>query len=128
MRKSFPQKASPMARILRLAYLPGLLILAGCVTASGGIATSNIPLDGRSYEVIQAAETTVSWWSVDAGVIGIPLSDPPVHEAEQRLLDEHNGDALVNLRYWNDRSVFLLLRPRQRFHLKADVVRFTEGQ
>lgn len=115
--------------ILRLIPL-ALLALAttGCITATGGIAVSNMPVEGRKYEVIGPAETTVSWWAVDIGVIGLPLSDPPVNEAQSRLMDENQGDALVNLRYWTDRSMFLFIVSRHRFHLKADVIRFTDGR
>ncbi len=101
------------------------LVLSACATANGGFAGSNVPVDNRRYEVIAPGEeVTLSWWSVDLGIIGLPLSDPPVAEAQAELLRRTQGDALVNLRYWNDRSVLLLLVNRQRFYLKADVIRF----
>jgi hypothetical protein len=115
--------------VLRVA--PILLCLAfftGCISASGGIATSNLPVEGRKYEVIGPAETTVSWWTLDLGIIGLPLADPPVDEAESRLINQNQGDALINLRYWTDRSMFLFIINRHRFHLKADVIRFTDGR
>ncbi len=120
--------SSRAAAVTRIALLALCLGLAGCVSASGGIATSNVPVEGRQFEVIGPAETTVSWWSVDLGIIGLPLSDPPVTLAERQLLDEQQGDALVNLRYWTDRSMILFLINRHRFHLKADVIRFTDGR
>lgn len=117
-----------LRRISTALSLGLALMLAGCVSASGGMATSNIPVEGRQFEVIGPDEETVSWWSIDLGIIGLPLSDPPVDEAQQKLLDRNDGDALINLRYWNDRSVFLIFVTRQRFHLKADVIRFTEAE
>ena len=104
------------------------LTTGGCISASGGIATSNLPVEGRQFEVIGPAETTVSWWTLDLGIIGLPLSDPPVSEAESRLVNQNEGDALINLRYWTDRSMFLFIINRHRFHLKADVIRFTDGK
>lgn len=105
-----------------LAILP--LFIIGCASASAGIATSNIPLGNRPYEIIGTAETTVSWWSLDVGVVGMPLEAPPVDQAVQKLLQEKGGDALVNLRYSTDRTILLFLT-RHRFHLKADVIRLT---
>ena len=104
-----------------LAALP-LLLVIGCASASAGIATSNVPLGNREYEILGTAETSTSWWSVDLGIIGLPLDAPPVDAAVQKLLSEKGGDALVNLRYSTDRSIFLFMT-RHRFHLKADVVK-----
>ncbi|KAB2932751.1 MAG: hypothetical protein F9K24_10255 [Leptonema illini] len=104
-----------------LAALP-LLLIIGCASASAGIATSNVPLGNREYEILGTAETSTSWWSVDLGIIGLPLDAPPVDAAVQKLLSEKGGDALVNLRYSTDRSIFLFMT-RHRFHLKADVVK-----
>ena len=115
--------------ILRI-LLPVALTLGtqACISATGGIAVSNVPVEGRQYEVIGPGETTVSWWALDLGIIGLPLSMPPVDEAQRRLINQNEGDALVNLRYWTDRSMFLFFVSRHRFHLKADVIRFTDGR
>ena len=58
--------------------------------------------------------------------MALPLSEPPVSAAQRELLQKREGDALVNLRYWSDRSMFLFLVNRHRFHLEADVIRFTD--
>ncbi len=117
--------------IIRMRLFSVLVAVAlatgACVSASGGIAVSNVPVEGRRFDVVGTAETTVSWWSFDIGVIGLPLSDPPVDAAQGDLLKEKGGDALINLRYWTDRSVFLLFT-RHRFHLKADVIKFSDGR
>ncbi len=122
------ENAAARARILLLSVALAAALLGGCVTASGGIAVSNVPLEGRRFDNLGAAETTVSWWAFDIGIISLPLEEPPVDQAMRQLLTEKSGDALVNLRYWNDRSVFLLILTRHRFHLKADVVKFTDGR
>lgn len=107
--------------ILILLYIG---LLGSCVAASGGIATSDRPIQGREYTVLGPAETMVTWWSINLGIIGMPLSDPPVDKAQNQLLAEKNGDALINLRYWTDQSVFIAFIIRQRFYLKADVIKF----
>jgi hypothetical protein len=123
----FRAEARRKKRRLRLISGLALCFAASCASASGGFSVSNIPVDSRRFEVVAPGEeTSLSWWSLDLGIIGLPLSDPPVARAERELLKRADGDALINLRYWNDRSVFLLFVNRQRFHLKADVVRFTD--
>ncbi len=97
-----------------------------CASASAGITTSTIPLEGKPYRILGDAETTRSWWSFDIGFLGFPLRQPPVDEAVQDLLQEKGGDALVNLRYFTDRSIFLFMT-RHRFYLKAEVVKL-EGE
>lgn len=104
--------------------LPALLLLfcLNCASGSAGIATSSEPLKPGEYTVLGPAETSVSWWSIDIGFFALPLSVPPVDEARDALLSEKGGNALVNIRYSTDRSIFLFMT-RHRFHLKADVVR-----
>ncbi len=110
----------------KAALIPALFALAfsmQCAGASAGITAANMPMEGRKFHVLGTAETTVSWWSFDLGIIGVPLGRPPVDEAERILLEEKGGDALINLRYFTDRTIILLLT-RHRFYLKADVVQF----
>lgn len=105
----------------RLLLLIPFLFLQ-CASGSAGIATASEPLQAGQYSVLGPAETTVSWWSVDVGFFALPLSEPPIDEARNQLLSEKGGNALVNIRYSTDRSIFLFMT-RHRFHLKADVVR-----
>ncbi|MEQ8353738.1 MAG: hypothetical protein RH862_19835 [Leptospiraceae bacterium] len=98
------------------------LALANCATSSAGIATSNIPLTGKNYRIVGNGQSQVDWWSVDIGVLGLPLQEPPIDKAVQELIQAHNGDALINLRYSTDRFIFLFMT-RHRFTLKADVVK-----
>ncbi len=109
---------------IRLLALLLALVLAGCVTATAGITTSNIPLEGRKFTVLGPAETTVTWWSLEvAGLVGFPLRKPPVDEALQDLLKQKGGDALVNIRYSTDNIVVFFFFNMHRFHVKADVVK-----
>ncbi|MBR33612.1 MAG: hypothetical protein CMN77_20090 [Spirochaetaceae bacterium] len=99
-----------------------LLISSSCASSSAGITTSNIPLSGKNYRVVGNGQTQVDWWSLDLGLVGLPLEEPPIDRAVQELIDQHNGDALINLRYSTDRFIFLFMT-RHRFTLKADVVK-----
>lgn len=110
-------------RLVCVTVAAGLIAaLSGCASASAGIATSNIPIGNREYEILGTAETSVSWTTLDIGIVGIPLEAPPVDQAVQKLLQEKGGDALINLRYSTDRSIYLFIT-RHRFFLKADVIK-----
>ncbi len=110
------------SRLHFLPFLAAVFVAVGCATSSVGIVTSNIPLEGRQFTVLGTAETERSWYSFDMGFIGIPLRDPPVDEAIADLLKAKGGDALINLRYFTDRTIILFVT-RHRFHLKAEVVK-----
>ena len=99
----------------------------GCATSGAGIATSNIPLEGIPYSIIGPAESMQTWWTFDAGIIGVPLKPPPVDKAQQEVLEKQNGDALVNIRFWYDRTIILFMT-RNRFHMKADVVKIIKEE
>ncbi|MBU43577.1 MAG: hypothetical protein CMN76_10180 [Spirochaetaceae bacterium] len=109
----------PATVILLFLLLAGI---AGCASSSAGITTSNVPLTGKNYRIVGNGKTQVDWWSFDVGLLGLPLQEPPIDKAVQELLQTHNGDALINLRYSTDRSIFLFMT-RHRFTLQADVVK-----
>lgn len=106
----------------RLSILLLSCSIFACASASTGIAVSNIPLEGKKIEVLGTAETTLHWYVIDAAIFSIPIERPPVDDAVQQLLAEKGGDALINLRYWNDRMIFGPITVH-RFHLQADVVK-----
>lgn len=112
-------------RILLILLPAALLVLASCATASAGLVTSNIPLEGRKYTVLGTAETVYKWYTFDIGFFGFPLEDPPIDKAVQRLLREKGGDALINIRYFTDRSIFLFVT-QHRFYIKAEVVKLND--
>jgi hypothetical protein len=98
------------------------LFLQSCASATAGLAVSNVPLENKQYEILGPAESSRSWITFDMGIIGFPLTSPPIDEAIQDLLTQKGGDALINLRYYTERWVFLGVN-YNRFFIKADVVR-----
>lgn len=119
-------KKTPLQNIhLLILTVVASVFLGGCASANAGIALSNIPLENRKYEVLGPAETTIRWFNFDIGLVGIPMSRPPVEKAMNNLLEEKGGDALINLRYWTDRTILFMITIN-RFHLKADVVKLTD--
>ncbi|HMV80370.1 MAG TPA: hypothetical protein PK453_06935 [Leptospiraceae bacterium] len=95
----------------------------GCATANAGFATSNIPIAERKYKVIGSVEKEKGWVTLDFAIIGIPLKKPPVSSLLDEALKEKNADALVNIRYWNDRMIFFFIT-WNRMGLTAEAVKF----
>lgn len=95
----------------------------GCATANAGFATSNIPIAERKYKVIGSVEKEKGWVTVDFAIIGIPLKKPPVNSLLDDALNEKNADALINIRYWNDRMIFFFIT-WNRMGLTAEAVKF----
>lgn len=112
-------------KLIALGSLFGVVSIfsGGCVTATAGIATSNIPLEGKQYTVVGTGTVVEKWVGLDLGIIGFPLGAPPVDKAVQKLLSEKKGDALINLRFGTDKFIFLFFITMHRFHLTADVVK-----
>ncbi len=115
---------------LRRSIAPAMLLLlalflnGACSTATVGMATSNVPLEGRTYQVLGPAETEVSWFALDVfGLLGVPLEAPPVDEAVKNLLVQKKGDALINIRHSTTKMYFFFIFTRFKFTLKADVVK-----
>ncbi len=99
---------------------------SGCASATAGIAVSNIPLENRNYEVLGPAEAHAGWWAFDAGIIAAPFKKPPIDDVMRDLIAQQDGgQALINIRYSNDRIIILFLT-LYRFHVRADVVRIVE--
>ena len=107
-----------------MLLLLALFLNGACSTATVGMATSNVPLEGRTYQVLGPAETEVSWFALDVfGLLGVPLEAPPVDEAVKNLLVQKKGDALINIRHSTTKMYFFFIFTRFKFTLKADVVK-----
>lgn len=99
------------------------LALTHCATSNAGIATSNIPIVDKKYKVVQAVNKTDYWITIDIGILGFPLSEPPIDGLMNEAIQESNADALVNIRYWSDRTILLFITVN-RIGLAADAVQF----
>lgn len=96
-----------------------------CATSSAGISTSNIPIVSKKFKVLAPVEDKISWITFDFGIFGFPLTKPPVDELMTQILKEKQADALINIRYWNDR-IILLFVTINRFGINADAVKFED--
>lgn len=111
--------------VFTFAALFSLGTTAGCITVSGGIAPSNIPMEGRTYSVVGSGRAQRSWFGLDMGIIGFPLSAPPVSRTMQQLIRSKKGDALINIRYSTDKRVYFFFLTQHTLRIEADVVKFT---
>ncbi|GIX41024.1 MAG: hypothetical protein KatS3mg129_0757 [Leptospiraceae bacterium] len=93
-----------------------------CITSNAGITTSNIPLNHKNITYIATDTVQKSWWNFDIGILGFPLEEPPIDHAIQELLSKHKGDALINIRYYTKKSIFLFMT-RNTLVVKADIVK-----
>ena len=100
-----------------------LLFCIKCASSTAGLATSNIPIVNKNYEVIGSVEGQKSWWTFDIGIIGVPLKKPPMVELVKQLIKKKDAAALVNIRYWNDKTIIFFMT-YNRIGITADAVRF----
>lgn len=96
-----------------------------CASSSVGVATSNRPIPNTTYETTKSVEKTFTWYAVDIVLYGKVISEPPFDSIYESLMEGEDADAVVNIRYWNDKSVFGPWT-RYRFSVKGDLVKFTQ--
>ncbi|MCS7205701.1 MAG: hypothetical protein NZ853_08385 [Leptospiraceae bacterium] len=114
-----------MTSLMKYFYLWLMIVFVlSCASTNAGIASSNIPINPAVTEIQYITTDTVrkDWWVFDVGVFGLPLEEPPIDEALKELQQKHEGDALINIRYYTQRSVFLMLS-KNSIIIKADVVK-----
>ncbi|XDD52437.1 hypothetical protein AB3N59_19070 [Leptospira sp. WS92.C1] len=113
-------------KLLKLIFILFFsLILLDCATSSAGLATSNIPLADRKYKVLGPVEGHKNWKTIDAAIIGIPLSEPPIDKLISEMLFDKNADALINIRFWTDKYILLFLTVN-RLHINAEAIKFED--
>ncbi len=110
-----------MKKIFTLLFLASLL--SKCASSSAGIATSNIPVVDQKYSIIGAVEESDYWLTLDFAIFGFPLSKPPINKVMDSAIQNSGGDALINIRHWNDKIVLLFLTIN-RLGIKAEAIKF----
>lgn len=117
-----------MKRLVK-GILPGLagmilMYAAGCATVPGGVAPSNTPLEGRSYQVLGYTESTDSRICL-LGIPFLPITGHnSIRNAIQSAARRVGGDALIEItvegyyQYW-------LLFSRNVTRVEGIGIRFT---
>ena len=82
-------------RLRFAATLAASLLVSACMHTPGGVAPSNVPIDGRAYRVVgDTAATDSSIW-----ILGIlPVTGSNTTEAALReAINKRNADALIDI-------------------------------
>ncbi|TGN17289.1 LIC20211 family lipoprotein [Leptospira idonii] len=111
---------------LILCLFSSYFFLQGCASSSVGVAASNRPLANIPYETVKSVDKTFTWYSFDIILFAMSTGNPPIDEIYTEMLAGEDADAVVNIRYWNDKSIFGPVI-RHRFGIKGDLVKFSGG-
>ena len=112
-------------KINKIVIFTILLSLIQCASSSSGITTSNIPVVNRKYTVIGPVQNTETWYTFDIALVGFPLEKPPIDKIVDRAISEKNADALINIKYWQDKIIFLFITTN-RIGISAEAIKFEE--
>ncbi len=112
-------------KINKIVIFTILLSLIQCASSSSGITTSNIPVVNRKYTVIGPVQNTETWYTFDIALFGFPLEKPPIDKIVNRAISEKNADALINIKYWQDKIIFLFITTN-RIGISAEAIKFEE--
>ena len=99
---------SHRANIVARVLLPVIAIsmLSACIYRPGGIAPSNIPLDGRSYRVVGETSSTDSAIRL-FGIIPVSGSNS-IREALDAAIRQRSADALIDITVENYTQFWIL--------------------
>ncbi|MBP7280154.1 MAG: hypothetical protein KBA66_01160 [Leptospiraceae bacterium] len=100
-------------------------LLIGCASSSAGISTSNVPIVNKKYTVIGPVEAKKGWLTLDMAIFAIPFDKPPINEMTDEMIKSKEADALINIRYWQDRSIYLIFT-WNRLGINAEAIKFSE--
>lgn len=117
-------------RLLRLLSLFILVQVAfiSCITAPRGMTSSTTPVAGREYQVLGKAEGSAGSLSSVHLVLrqfGWTINRPDIDEAIQNALKAKNGDALINVR-WYEKNYYFILFTYTSVVVTGNVIKFQE--
>lgn len=126
IKKLMPLKTLNYQNKLILSFVALLSCLfLNCATSTAGMVTSNTPIGDKKYTIVGPIKEEVSWYSFDIGFIGFPFENPPIENLTSTILANNNADALVNIRYWNEKSVIFFIT-KNSFGISAEAVKWEE--
>jgi hypothetical protein len=112
-------------KINKLIIFSFLFIFVHCATSSSGITTSNIPVVNRKYTVLGPVQNTETWYTFDVAIFGFPLDKPPIDKIVNRAISDKNADALINIKYWQDKIIVLFITVN-RIGISAEAIKFED--
>lgn len=109
----------------QISFLFSLVFLLNCASSNAGITTSNIPIVNKKYKVVAVVDKRRTWKAFDIGIIASAFSEPPINQMVNDAIKENEADALINIKYWQDRTIWGPITIH-RFQLNAEAVKFEE--
>ena len=107
--------------VLLCLMIAGIILSTGCITRPGGVAPSNVPIDGRSYRVvgnISNADSRIYLLGL------IPISgENSIRDAIDKGVRSRRGDAMINITV-ESYSQYWILFTRFTTRVEGDVIRF----
>jgi hypothetical protein len=91
--KEMPHRANLVTRILLSLIV--ISLLSGCIYRPGGIAPSNIPLEGRSYRMVGETASTDSAVRL-LGILPVSGSNT-TRQALDAAMRQRSADALIDI-------------------------------
>lgn len=104
-----------------------LFSLLNCASSSAGITTSNIPVINKPYKILGPVQERQSWTTLDFAIVAVPLQRPPIDEVIERAIKSQEADALINIKFWNDKIIIFFITIN-RFGLSAEAIKFEGGE
>ncbi|MCP4133917.1 MAG: hypothetical protein GY754_23305 [bacterium] len=109
--------------IILVIIISMLIMFSGCISTPVGISTSTTPLHNKTI-VKNLGKAEGSDGSLDILMI-ISVSRPDIDAAIKEAVDSKGGDALINVRVYQEVSYFLLLS-YTKVVVTGEVVKFGE--
>lgn len=106
-----------------LVFVILVVVASGCAHRPGGVAPSNVPIDGRKYTVVGHAVETDSC----VRLLGIlPLSGSnSIRTAMNEAIQDRQGDAMINITA-EGYSQYWILFSRDAIIVEGDVIKFAD--
>lgn len=100
------------------------ILFSSCVTP-GGITASSTPLHNKKYEVVGGSKgkSNYSWSLFGVWTFG----KPDVGKAVDNAVKKKDGDAMVNVK-WYEKTYYFILFSLHRVYVEGDVVKFSEEE
>ncbi|TGL62268.1 hypothetical protein EHQ58_03445 [Leptospira ognonensis] len=100
------------------------MAVTNCASSTVGVAASNKPILNTTYETIKSVDKLFTWYSVDLILISVSTETPPTEKIYDVMMEGETADAIINIRYYNEKSVFGPII-RHHFGIRGDLIRYT---
>jgi hypothetical protein len=113
-----------MKKVLLFAGVSILILtLSGCMSYTGGVAPSNVPLEGKTYSKLGKSQGADNTWYL-FGVLPLGTS-ASTEVALNRAIRKKDGDAMINITSDGYNYNYIVLG-RHKTVVRGTVIKFNE--